>query len=288
MGVKVSGRTAEALVLLAALIWGIAFYFQKAAMDYVGPLTFLGLRSTIAAAVLSPFALRESREGSSLLPIAALGGLLFFLAAATQQIGIVETTVTNTGFLTALYVVVTPFIVWGLKRQPPGPAVWIGAALAFIGTWALSGGSYAAFHRGDWLIALSSVFWSGFIVTTGWSGKYARPLSYVCLQFLVVAVCSSASALIWEDPTPAAIASGIVPILYVGVLSSALTFGLMAVALKQVPPAKATILLSTETLFAAIAGAIMLGERLPLIGWFGAALMLTAVLTVQLGRRETT
>ena len=80
MGVKVSGRAAEALVLLAALIWGIAFYFQKAAMDYVGPLTFLGLRSTIAAAVLSPFALRESRDGPSLLPIATLGGLLFFVA----------------------------------------------------------------------------------------------------------------------------------------------------------------------------------------------------------------
>ncbi len=77
-----------------------------------------------------------------------------------------------------------------------------------------------------------------------------------------------------------------VPILYVGLLSSALTFGLLAVALRHVPPARATILLSLETVFAAIAGAVMLGERLPAIGWAGAALMMGAILVVQLGKRS--
>jgi drug/metabolite transporter (DMT)-like permease len=277
--------TADALVLLAALIWGVAFYFQKAAMDHVGPLTFLGLRAIIAAAVLSPFALMERRGGKSVVPIALGGGCIFFVAASIQQIGIVEATVTNTGFLTALYVVFTPFIVWALRRKAPGAAIWVGAALAFIGTWALSGGSFAAFTRGDWLIAFSAIFWSCFIVTTGWSGKFATPLTYMGVQFMVVALLSFAAAFTFETPTLAAIQSGAVPILYVGILSSALTFGLLAVALRHVPPARAAILLSLETVFAAIAGAIMLGERLPAIGWAGAALMMAAILVVQLGKR---
>ncbi len=126
MTISPKGWTADALVLLAALIWGVAFYFQKSAMDHVGPLTFLGLRAIIAAAALLPFALMERRSGKSVMPVAMFGGCIFFVAASIQQIGIVEATVTNTGFLTALYVVFTPFIVWALRRKAPGAAIWIG------------------------------------------------------------------------------------------------------------------------------------------------------------------
>jgi drug/metabolite transporter (DMT)-like permease len=280
------GRLADALVLLAALIWGVAFYFQKAAMLHLGPLLFLGLRASIATVVLAPFALRETKKNdASILPVALLGGALFFIAAAIQQIGIVEATVTNTGFLTALYVVITPFVVWIARRKAPGATIWVGAVLAFAGTWALSGGSFAAFTRGDWLIALSALFWSAFIVTTGESGKHGRPLTYVCLQFSVVATVSLAAAVMFETVSLAAVSQAIVPLLYVGLLSSAVNFAILAVSLARVPPVRAAILLSLETVFAAMAGAIMLGERLPAIGWAGAALMFTAVIVVQLGKR---
>ncbi|MCB1377067.1 MAG: DMT family transporter [Alphaproteobacteria bacterium] len=279
------GRAADALVLLAALIWGVAFYFQKAAMLHLGPLLFLGLRATIAAVALAPFAMREDRGSGNVVPIAVLGGLFFFVAAAIQQIGIVEATVTNTGFLTALYVVVTPFLVWLLKRQTPGAAIWIGATLAFAGTWALSGGSFADYSRGDLLIALSSVFWSCFIITTGESGRYGRPLTYVSVQFTAVAILALSSALLFETVSAEAIMNAIVPVMYVGLLSSAVTFAILAMALRHVPPARAAILLSFETVFAAIAGAIMLGERLHPVGWIGAALMFAAILVVQLGKR---
>jgi drug/metabolite transporter (DMT)-like permease len=282
MNISVTGWRADALVLLAALIWGVAFYFQKTAMLHLGPLLFLGLRAVIAAAVLAPFALRETRGTASVIPIALLGGALFFVAASIQQIGIVEATVTNTGFLTALYVVVTPFLVWGYRRKSPGSVIWVGAALAFVGTWALSGGSFASFSRGDWLIALSSLFWSAFIVTTGVSGKHGQPLTYVSVQFAVVALLALPSAFAFETVSFAAVWRGIVPVLYVGILSSALTFALLAVSLRHVPPARGAILLSLETVFAALAGAILLGERLPPIGWLGAALMFAAILVVQL------
>ncbi len=288
MNLSVKGWAADALVLLAALIWGVAFYYQKVAMDHVGPLTFLGLRAIIAAIALAPFALREKRGAASVVPAALLGGCFFFVAAAIQQIGIVEATVTNTGFLTALYVVATPFIAWAFWRKSPGITIWIGAGLAFIGTWALSGGSFAAFSRGDWLIAASAFFWSCFIVTTGWSAKFATPLTYMCVQFSLVAALSTVSAFTFETVSPADIRAGIVPILYVGLLSSALTFGILAVALRHVPPARAAILLSLETVFSAIAGAVMLGERLQPIAWFGATLMLAAIVVVQLGKKTAT
>ena len=104
------------------------------------------------------------------------------------------------------------------------------------------------------------------------------------LQFAVVAVFALAGAFAFETVSLPAIGEAIVPVLYVGLLSSALTFALLAVSLRKVPPARAAILLSLETVFAAVTGAVMLGERLPPIGWFGAALMFAAILVVQLGK----
>lgn len=277
---------ANGLVLMAALVWGVAFYFQKTAMDHMGPLLFLGLRAIIAAAALAPFALRERGRGQghgSILPIALLGGVSFFTAAAIQQFGIIEATITNTGFLTALYVVVTPFIAWGVMRRRPGARIWLAAALAFAGAWALGGGGFATFSRGDWLIACSALFWSCFIVITSVSGRHERPLTYVSLQFIVVAALSFAGALLFETVSAAAIIAAAVPVLYVGLLSSAFTFAVVAIALRHVPPARAAILLSLETLFAAATGAITMGDRLTPVGWLGAGLMFAAFLVVQTG-----
>lgn len=284
MTLSAKGWLADTLVLLAALIWGFAFYFQKNAMLHMGPLLFLALRAFIAMLALAPFALRERRAGTSIIPVALTGGGFFFVAAAIQQSGIVEATVTNTGFLTALYVVVTPFIVWALRRKAPGLRIWTGTALAFAGAWALGGGSLSTFSRGDWLVAISALFWACFIVTTGESGRHGRPLTYVSLQFAVVAVLAFAAAATFETISLDAIADAIVPVLFVGLLSSAVTFALLAISLRHVPPARAAILLSMETVFAAVAGFVLLGERLPPIGWAGAALMFTAFLVVQLGK----
>ena len=280
-----SNRTrGDLLVLLAAMIWGVAFYFQKTAMTHIGPLLFIGLRGSLAAIALLPLALIEQKKSNQsvkdLLPIALLGGILFFLAGSIQQFGLVSATVTNTGFLTAIYVVLTPFLYWLIKRQPPTLTTWIAVSLAFVGVWGLSGGSLSGMSKGDLLVSLSSIFWALLLITTGESSKWKSPLTYTCIQFSVVGVLGLLAAQWFETIDIEAIKQSAVAIIYVGLLSTAFTFALMALALKHVPAPRASVLLSTETLFAAAAGYILLGERLPMIAWVGAASIMLAVLVL--------
>ncbi|MFT4730111.1 MAG: drug/metabolite transporter (DMT)-like permease [Granulosicoccus sp.] len=277
-------RRADLLVLLAALIWGVAFYFQKTAMSHIGPLLFIGLRGSLAALALLPLAYIEQKKSTQslkgLIPIAFLGGFIFFVAGSIQQYGLISATVTNTGFLTAIYVVLTPFFYWLIKRQRPTPITWVAVLLAFVGVWGLSGGTLTDFSKGDLLVALSSIFWALLLITTGESSKWARPLTYTCLQFAVVGLLGIFSAHVFETIEVQAIKQSAVSIIYVGLLSTAFTFALMALALKHIPAPRASVLLSTETLFAAAAGYILLGERLSLIAWAGAILILAAVLVL--------
>ncbi len=303
--VALSTRTrGDLLILLAAFIWGVAFYFQKIAMLEMGPLLFLGMRGAVAAVALLPFVFAEQRRvrrtdidvasaeirapsgifQRSIVPFGVLAGVIFFLAGATQQTGLVTATITNTGFLTALYVVITPFLFWIVRRQRPGLVTWLSVGLAFLGIWGLSGGSLASFNNGDILVACSSVFWACLIIVSGQSSQHAQPLSYTCIQFLVVALLGLLAASVYETIDYQGMLAAAVPILYVGVLSSAFTFGLMAIALQTVPAPRASIILSMETVFAAMAGYLWLGERLSSVAWMGAGLILLAVLMVQRSR----
>ncbi|MFZ4807289.1 MAG: DMT family transporter [Hyphomicrobiaceae bacterium] len=278
---------ADLLLLFAAAIWGLAFVFQKSAMDHVGPLTFIAARGLVAALALAPLAIREQRRssvraGGGLLRIAGWGGALFFVAGWLQQYGLVTASVTNTGFLTSLYVIFTPFIVWIAFRKPPARIVAVAVAMAAAGTWALGGGNVDGFGAGDLLVAVSAIFWAIHLVVTGASSKHEAPITFTCLQFAVVAAIALAAALVFENLDTRALLAAWSSILYVGVLSSALTFTLLAVAMKHTPASEAAILVSMETVFAALAGALLLGERLSLLGWTGAGLMLAATLLVQL------
>jgi drug/metabolite transporter (DMT)-like permease len=280
----------DILVLLAALIWGLAFYFQKTAMLHIGPLLFLALRSVVAATALLPFALREQRTPraatASVLPIAALGGLIFLLAGALQQYGLVTATVVNTGVLTALYVVATPFAFWAIERKRPPAFIWIAVALAFLGVWGLSGGAFGNLAGGDAFVALAAVVWGIHIVVTGKSGRLAQPLTYTFAQFVVVAALSLVLAVVFEPISWSAIIDAADSILYVGLLSSALAYGVMAIALQHIPAPRASVLLSVEVVVSAAAGYALLGERLPPRGWFGAALIFAAVVLVRLRALE--
>ncbi len=281
--------TADLILVFAAAIWGLAFVFQKTAMDAIGPFTFIASRSIVAALALAPFAWFETRRntaptapGPALSRIAVTGGVFFFIAAAFQQVGLKTATVTNAGFLTALYVIFTPFVAWAWHKRQPSLVIWPAAALSFAGTWLLGGASFAAFNAGDILVAICAVFWAVHVVITGASSRHGRPFTFTCLQFSAVAALGTIAAIVTETPTRAGLAAAATEIAYVGLLSSALTFTLLAVAMKHTPPAEASIIVSTESLFGALAGALLLGERLPLIAWTGAALIVIATLLVQL------
>jgi len=276
-------RKADFLVIAAALIWGFGYLAQKTAMSDVGPLTFVACRSSIAALVLLPFALREGgpRPWGWMLA----GGVVFALAVTIQQIGIVTASMTNTAFLSALYIVVAPLMALVLLRRRSGVQVWLGAALALAGAYGLSGGQLDSFVSGDWLVMASSLGWAGYMLVTEGAGRAARPLSYTAGVFGVVAVLVWPLAVTIEAPDLMALRPALPEIVFVGIMSSAVTFGLMAIAMRHIPAPRVAVLLSAEALFAALIAAAVLGERLDLLGWLGAGLILAAVLVVQLWRR---
>jgi len=282
---------ADLMLLLAAGLWGVAFVFQKTAMEHIGPNAFIAARGFLAALTLLPFAISEVRRAgqlapSGLLPVAALGGIAFFLGALFQQIGLLTATVSNTGFLTALYVIVTPFIAWVWIRQRPTATVWIAVALSFAGTWLLGGGTIDGFNRGDGLVAICAVFWAIHLTVVGYSSRHNRPVTFTAIQFAVVGGLGLLLSLASETTTWPGIIAALPSIAFVGVLSSALTFTLLAMAMKHTSAAEATIIVSFETVIAAIAGALVLGERLSWLGWIGASLMLAAIILVQLSAQR--
>ena len=283
-----SRQAAQLLALLAAFLWGLSFYFQKEAMSHVAPLLFTGLRGLIAAVVLLPFVWVERRNSeandTNVSRYGLLGGAIFLVAGGLQQAGMVTATLTNTAFLTALYVVVTPFLLWLLRGEQPGRTIWTCAALAFIGIWLLGGGTLSAFSSGDLLIAASSLFWSLFMVVTSASGKLGRPLQYTFVQFVTVAVLALPLSVMFEDVNLNAIKTAAPSLLFVGAIASALTYALMANVVRHIEASRASILLSTEVLFAAALAYLLLGERLGPVSWLGAVLMFMAVVLVQLAK----
>ena len=279
-------KAAALLLLLAAAVWGLAFLFQKSAMRHIGPLTFIAARGVTATLALAPLAWREARLSSrprppGLLPWSLAGGSLFFLAAGLQQSGLQTASVTNSGFLTALYVVITPLIAWGVTRQAPRGFVWLGVALSAFGTWLLGGASFSSFSLGDGQVAASSVFWAAHVVITGRAARFGRPLAFTLIGFVLVALLGSAGAFSFEAPSTAGLVQAALDIAYVGIMSSAFAFLLLIVALQHLPPAEGAIIASSETLFAASAAYLVLGEQLSALGWFGAALILAASVLVQ-------
>lgn len=280
---------ADLLLLLAAAFWGVAFFFQKEAMSHIGPLTFIAGRSWLAVLALAPLTLLEIRGGgaggtaAALHRYALLCGAAFLAAAFLQQKGLTTASVTNTGFLTSLYVVFTPLMAWLLTRSRPPRTVWPAIALSFAGTWLLGGGTLGGLGSGDYLVIAGSLFWATHCVLVANASRLGRPITFTALQFAAVAVVATGAAFALEHPTLDDVQAALPAILFVGLVSTAFTFTIFIIAMRHTTPQEAAVLLSAESLFAAAAGYLLLGERLGPIAWCGAALMTASVLLVQLG-----
>jgi len=282
---------ADFLLLITALVWGSAFVGQATAMAHVGPFTFVGGRFLLAALAVAPFALWETRRHAR--PLTGRHGLLtagigfvFFLACVTQQLGLQVTSVTNAGFLTALYVVLVPILGAAIWRYKAPGIIWAAALLSFGGTFLLSGGNGAALNWGDGIMVVSAFFWALQVLLVG---KYVealeRPFAIAFMQFLVTGLLGMALGVALEADrlSAEAFAGAGFEFLYTGILSGGLCFTLQSLAQRHTPPSDAAIIMSGEALFAALFGAVLLGERLTPSGWSGAALILLAVLATQLG-----
>ncbi|SHF66043.1 Threonine/homoserine efflux transporter RhtA [Devosia limi DSM 17137] len=275
------------LLVVCTMLWGLAFIAQKTAMDSMGPLSFAGIRYIIGGLLILPLALFERRRKNVQLTrqqwmLIGLMSLVFFLGSALQQIGLGTTTVTNAGFLTGLYVLFVPAIALFAFRIQPHPIIWVGVPLALVGIFFLNGGGFDSFNAGDGLVVSSAVFWAMHVLLLGFIARTTGlPIFVSSVSFLAAGVLAFALGLIFEGPTLAGIVDAWLPIAYSAVMSTAIAFTLQAVAQQYVPAANAAIILSAESLFAALGGALLLGERLPPIGYAGAALLFGAIILVE-------
>ncbi|MDO1582351.1 DMT family transporter [Rhizobium oryzicola] len=279
---------ANLVLLLAAAIWGGGFVAQATAMDRIGPFWFVGIRFAIAALAVLPFAMFEARKSKAQLTGRQFIGLVtvgmaLFAGAITQQIGLLTTTVTNSSFLTGLYVVFVPIITVVALRKYPHWIIWPGGALALGGIFLLSGGHIARLSTGDLWSILCAVFWGIQIVLAGyWVGRIGRPLALSATQFAVCAILSMAFGLFLEPVSFEAVRSAAAELLYVGLISSGLAFVLQVIGQRYTTAPQAAIFLSSEALFGALLGALLLGEKLPPTGYAGCALIFAAMLVVEL------
>lgn len=282
---------ANTLLLVAALIWGTTFVAQSLGMAAVGPFTFTAVRFLMGSLVIVPLALREYRRlrGCGVVltrrDLASWCGLgvVLFLGVNCQQIGLMTTTVSNAGFLTALYVPLVPLLSWLLYRERLNPLIWPAVIGSLIGTFLLSGGQFSALTVGDYWVLLSTVFWGFHVLWVGrFAAKKGAPVLVALTQFLVCGVLSLVPMLAQEAVTASGLWQATPAILYGGILSVGIAYTLQVVAQSHSRPADAAILLSSELLFAAVAGAICLGEKLSSIQLIGGALIFACILAVQL------
>jgi drug/metabolite transporter (DMT)-like permease len=287
----VSRTQANLLLLLVALIWGSAFVAQAHAKVGVEPYTFTGVRFLLGALIIAPFAWRdlrtvarrEVRPGRREMMGVLVLGLLLMLGAVFQQIGINGTTVTNAGFLTALYVPLVPLISWLLLRARPHWSVWPTSLGCLVGTWLLSGAEQVAISSGDLWVIASSLFWALHVMLVGRvADRLAAPFLVAAGQFLVCGVACLLWAVFTESISLAGIRLAAMPILYTGIISVGIAYTGQVVGQRYAEAADAAIILSAETLFAALFGFLLMGDRLSAAGLAGCALILVCILAVQL------
>lgn len=279
---------ANLLLLLAAAIWGGGFVAQSTAMTAIGPFWFIGLRFAVATVAVLPFLFVEVRRASVETTRRHLGlyiliGLALFGGASTQQIGLQTTTVTNSSFITGLYVVFVPLIAVAFLRRPPHWIIWPAAIMAVAGIYMLSGGHLSAMTTGDGLTVVCAAFLAIQITLAGTTvSETGRPLTLSAAQFAVTAVAALFVAAIVEPISMEAILGAAPEILYVGVFSSGVAFVLQVIGQRYTTPSQAAIFLSSEALFGSALGALLLGETMPPLGYAGGALMFIAMLVVEL------
>ena len=286
----------SAALLLASVIWGLAFSAQSTAMNHIQPFTFVFLRSIVtfpllsaASAVLNrlPGAAREAELPLEIYLRRGVPMGLFLVAATLfQQIGLVYTTPAKSGFVTALYIVMVPILSLLLFKKRPGRFVWLGVALSLAGLVLLCVRDDLSVNVGDLFTLASALMFSGQILLID---RYAGGLSAVKLSAVQFATCAAVAGAIMafvETPTLSGILACWPSILYVAVFSSAIGYTLQIVGQKRTDPTLASLLMCLESVFAALGGWVLLGQALSPRELLGCALMLSASVVAQLPDRR--
>ena len=318
---------ADLLLLLTAAIWGFGFVAQRAGMQYVGPFTYNGIRFPLASLSLLPLIAYRSRRrtanngpepaaGKTLLYSSLLAGTCLFVAVSLQQLGMMVTIAGKGGFITGLYVVLTPIFGIFLGRKT-GKATWLGALLTFTGLYFVSSaGRLDKINPGDILVAVSAVFWAFHVLIIDRLVQKNDPIELSSGQFAVAGFFAFIAAFLiepflsrrletmgpeflseglfaWKSfpvlisglasgTVPISlVSSAMIPILYGGLGAAGIGYTLQVVAQRDAPPAHATIILCLEGCFAALGGVLLLHEHIGMKTIAGFTLMLMGMFVSQ-------
>ena len=274
--------------LLAAMIWGTAFSAQSICADYVTPFALNAARAAIACALLFLICVVRRVKVTDWRRL-IFGGLLcgaaLFLATYTQQVGIADTTAGKAGFITTLYVVLVPVIGIFTGRKLSG-RVWLSVLIAVVGLYFLCMTEEFTISRGDFFVLICALLFTVQILAVDRYAQNQDGIAFSCVQFFFMSLFSAIGMLIFEDPAQSDLMACIWPMLYIAVFSSCVGYTLQIVAQKGGNPTLVSLLLSLESVFALLGGAVLLHERLSGRELFGCALMLGAVILAELPERK--
>lgn len=277
----------------ATVIWGSAFIAQSVGMDKIGPFTFQAVRCFLAVVFLFPASALFSKgkpfwkswADPALWRSGVICGLALFAASSLQQTGLVYTDAGKAGFLTAMYIVFVPFL--GLfLGQRPGRNALLSLIPAIVGLYLLSCTSVSGINKGDVLLLLCAVAFSVQILLIDRHCAGLDGLKLNCIQALVAAVLSLPWALLTETVDASRIASCWLPLGYAGVLSMGVAYTLQIVGQKRVAPSAAALLMSLESVFAALFGWLLLHETMTGAEKLGCVLVFAAVVISQLPEKK--
>lgn len=278
---------------LTALIWGVAFVAQSVGMNHVGPFTFTCLRFILGALFLIPFIYfnkgdKTIRDGS-IRNNTVKGGLLcgIFLVSATlfQQYGIIYSSVGKAGFITSLYIIIVPFLSVFLHKRI-GLNEWISALIAVAGFYIMSISGHTGIGKGDILLLICAFLFSMQIMTIDSFIDHVDPVAMSCVQFIVSFVIAGAGMFILERPSVDAIIKAAAPILYAGIMSSGVGYTLQMIGQKNLNPTPASLLMSLESVFSAVAGYLILKQVLSTREMIGCILVFAGVILAQIKTKK--
>ncbi|MBQ2956612.1 MAG: DMT family transporter [Clostridia bacterium] len=284
------------MLMLTALIWGVAFVAQTIGMDYVGPFTFNSVRALIGGLVLMPIIplldkmkkqpkeqlqaeLRAQRK--QLIIGGIVCGTVLAVASSLQQIGLVYTTPSKAGFITALYIVIVPVLGIFMKKRPSA-LVWISVLVAAAGMYLLCIKDGFSIEFGDLMVLLCALAFSFHILVIDYFSPRVDGVRLSMIQFFVCAVVCAVPMFWAEKPTVDGIMGAWLPILYAGALSCGVAYTLQIVGQRNMNPTVASLILSLESVFSCLAGCLVLGDVLSKREIVGCVLVFAAILLAQI------
>jgi len=274
---------ADLTLFAVAIIWGTAFIAQNVAGQYRVAYLFNAASFLLGALILVPFIPRGRNIPAGQWKWMGIAGLILFAAAALQQVGIFYTKVANAGFLTSLYTVFTPFLLWIFFREKPHWLDAIAVTAAVGGAYLLSSaGQGLNFQDGDSLVFLGAVFWALHFVVLGKFASRYESVSFAAGQFLVCGLLNLAVGLVVENPAQLTPLPMLGAILYRAAFSIGIGYTLQVWGQNHTPPTDAALILGLESVSAALAGWLILSQFLQPMQIIGCGIIFAAVMLSQL------